>query len=96
MTDNQEPLDLDRLRLSQDFADKVGVKKAIITVPVRKPERQWFVRVHPDQAWRLKTLVLELKDDRETYLVDPDLWSELTQIGKPPPLAVRRAEVRPL
>jgi hypothetical protein len=75
--DNQEPLNLDRLRLSQDFTNKVGVKKAIITVPVRKPDRQWFVRVHPDSAWRLETAVLELKDDRETYIVDPDLWEEL-------------------
>lgn len=75
--DNQEPLNLDRLRLTQDFANQVGVRKAIITVPVRKPDRQWFVRVHPDSAWRLETAVLELKDERETYIVDPDLWSEL-------------------
>lgn len=75
--DNQNHLDLNRLRLSQDFANKVGVKKAIITVPVRKPDRQWFVRVHPDPARRLETAVLELKDERETYLVDPDLWEEL-------------------
>ena len=35
------------------------------------------MRVHPDPDWRLETAVLELKDERETYLVDPDLWSEL-------------------
>lgn len=52
----------------------VGVKKALITVPVRKPDRQWFVRVHPDTAWRLETAVIEVKEDRETYLVDPSLW----------------------
>ena len=77
MTDSQKPLNLDRLRLRQDFANQVGVKKAILTVPVRKPDRQWFVRVHPDQDRRLETAVLELIDDRETYLVDPDLWPEL-------------------
>ena len=66
-----------RLRLSQDFAANIGVKKALLTVPVRKPHRQEFVRVHPDESWRLETAVLELKDDRETYLVDPSLWSEL-------------------
>ena len=75
--DNREPLNLDRLRLSQDFANQVGVKKAILTVPVRKPDRQWFIRVHPDSEWRLETAVLELKDERETYLVDPQLWPEL-------------------
>ena len=61
-------LDLARLRLGQDFADKVGVKKALLTVPVRKPDRQSFVRVHPDPSWRLDTAVLTLKEERETYL----------------------------
>ena len=70
-------LDIEKLRLSQDFAEMVGVKKKIITVPVRKPDRQWFTRVQPDESYRLETAVLELKEDRETYLVDPTLWSEL-------------------
>ncbi len=70
--------DLTRLRLGQDFAEKVGVKKVLLTVPVRKPDRQSFVRVHPDPAWRLDTATLTLKDEqRETYLVDPSLWPEL-------------------
>jgi hypothetical protein len=69
--------DLSRLRLSQNFADAIGVKKALITVPVRKPGRQDFVRVHPDPAFRIETAVIELKDENETYLVSPDLWSEL-------------------
>jgi hypothetical protein len=55
----------------------VGVKKALITVPVRKPNRQDFIQVHPGEDWRLETAVLELKEDRETYLVEPSLWSEL-------------------
>ena len=69
--------DLSRLRLGQDFADKVGVKKALLSVPVRKPDRQSFVRVHPDPTRRLDTATLTLKDERETYLVDPSLWREL-------------------
>ena len=75
--DNHTSFDLERLRLSQDFPNQVGVKKAILTVPVRKPDRQSFVRVHPDPDWRLETAVLELKDERETYLVDHDMHSEL-------------------
>ncbi len=66
-----------KLRLSQDFDAMVGVKKALLTVPVRKPDRQWFVRVHPDESWRVPTAVLEDKTDRETYLVDRSLFSEL-------------------
>ena len=74
---SNDKFDLERLRLSQDFQNRVGVKKAILTVPVRKPDRQWFIRVHPDPAWHLETAVLELKEERETYLVDPDVHAEL-------------------
>jgi hypothetical protein len=71
------PFDLARLRLSQDFASSVGVKKAILTVPVRKPAKEWFVQVHPDESYRIRAQVIELKEDRETYLVDSGLWSDL-------------------
>lgn len=71
------PFDPERLRLSQDFAANVGVRKALLTVPVCKPNRQSFVRVHPDEDWRIATAILELKEEREVYLVDPSLWDEL-------------------
>ena len=70
-------MDLESLRLSQDFEDLVGVKKKLVTVPVRKPNRQSFVRVHPEESYRLETAILELKEERETYLVDRGLWPEL-------------------
>ena len=53
------------------------MKKALLAVPVRKPNKQEFVRVHPDEAYRLETAVLELKEERETYLVERALWDEL-------------------
>ncbi len=69
--------DPSKLRLSQNFAESAGVKKLVTTIPVRKPNKQDFNRVHPDPAYRLETAVLELKEERETYLVAPDLWPEL-------------------
>jgi len=66
--------DLNRLRMSQAFDEEIGVKKLLVSVPVRKPDRQWFVRVNPDPGWRLETAVLEMKDDGRTYLVDAPLW----------------------
>ena len=72
-----DPFDPARLRLSQDFAASLGVKKALLTVPVRKPAKEWWIQVHPNPAYRIQTAVLELKEDREVYLVDPELWSEL-------------------
>jgi hypothetical protein len=72
-----DPYDPTSLRLTQDFAASVGVKKAILTIPVRKPAASWFVRVHADESMRLQTALLELKEDREIFLVDPALWSDL-------------------
>jgi hypothetical protein len=52
----------------------VGVKKLLSTVPVRKPNRQEFVRVHPDPSYRLTpAAIIEVKEDREIYLVTPDM-----------------------
>jgi hypothetical protein len=72
-----DPFDPARLALPQDFMAAVGVKKALLTIPVRKPAKEWFVRVHPDVDYRVQTAVLELKEDRETYLVAPELQADL-------------------
>ncbi len=64
-----DPFDLAKLRLSQNFNEVAGVKKLLRTVPVRKPNKQDFVRVHPDAAFRENFAMIELKDDREEYLV---------------------------
>lgn len=65
--------DLDALRLT-NTADTAVAKKHLLTVPVRKPNRQEFVRVHPDDAWRLQTATLVTAEDRKTFLVAPQLW----------------------
>jgi hypothetical protein len=66
------------LRLGQSFSDAVGVKKLLTTVPVRKPNRQDFVRVHPDPAFRLTpAAIIELKEDRETYILSPGIAQQL-------------------
>ncbi len=74
---DNDPFDLSRLRVSQDFAQTLGVRKLLTTVPVRKPNRQEFIRVRPGEDYRLETVILELKEDRESYLIEPNLWSEL-------------------
>jgi hypothetical protein len=72
-----DPFDPARLRLSQDFASTIGVKKALLTVPVRKPDKSWFIRVHRGEDFRLETAVLNLKEDRELYLIDREFWPDL-------------------
>src|SRR5262245_30496713 len=70
-TAGPDPFDPASLRLPQGFTAAAGVKKALLAVPIRKPDKSWFVRVHPDETYRLQTLVVELKEERggETYLV---------------------------
>src|SRR5262245_7255711 len=72
-----DPFDPTKLRLSQDFTAELGVKKKLLTVPVRKPDKAWFVRVHPDEKYRLPAAVLELKEERELYLVNPEILKDL-------------------
>ena len=72
------PFDPAALRLDQSYADTVGVKKLLTTVPVRRPTRQDFVRVHPDPMYRLTpAAIIELKEDREVYLVTPNMAQAL-------------------
>jgi hypothetical protein len=72
-----DPFDPASLRLSPDAAGSLGVKKALLTVPVRKPDRAWWVRTHPNPEYRLATAVVELKEEREVYLVAGSLQSQL-------------------
>ncbi|MFO0800496.1 MAG: hypothetical protein U0804_23765 [Gemmataceae bacterium] len=72
-----DPFDPAKLRLTQSMTAALGVKKLLTTVPVKKPVKEWFVRSHPDAAYRLETFVVELKEDGETYLVAPEFWNAL-------------------
>jgi hypothetical protein len=73
-----DPFNPAALRLDQSYADAVGVRKLLTTVPVRKPNRQEFVRVHPDPTYRLTpAAIIEVKDDREVYLVTPSMAQAL-------------------
>jgi hypothetical protein len=72
VTENR-PLNLQDLRLNQNFGSQVGVKKLLVTVPVRKPGSQEFVRTYANEKYRGQYALLELKEDRETYLLDPGL-----------------------
>jgi hypothetical protein len=76
-SNDDEAFDFDNLRLSQNFSELAGVKKAIIHIDVGRPNRQEFFRVRPGEAWRFETAILELKSERETYLVDKALWPVL-------------------
>lgn len=72
-----DPFDPSRLRLDPSYVKTIGVKKLLTTVPVRKPTRQEFVRVHPGSEYRLTAAIIESKDERETYLLTPEIAQQL-------------------
>jgi hypothetical protein len=83
-TNDVDPFaDLSKLRLDQSFFESAGVQKLLTTVPVGKPNPQDFVRVHPDPSYREVVALIELKDDREIFLVPPNVARELVGEFKP-------------
>ena len=76
--------DLDSLRLSINSTVLGGSAEILSKVPVRKPQKQEFVRVHPDTAMMLATAVYEDKQDREFYFVAPNMMS--TMLGETTPV----------
>ena len=69
-TDPFNPLSL---RIDPAMGAALGVKKALVHVSVRKPSRQEYFRTHPDPDYRMIMAILELKEERETYLVAPEI-----------------------
>jgi hypothetical protein len=72
-----DPYDLSNLRLDQSFVESAGVKRLLTSVPVRKPNPQDFIRAHPGPEYRAALAIIELRDDRETYLVVPSVARDL-------------------
>jgi hypothetical protein len=77
-TSAPDPFDLASLRLNPSFVETAGVKKLLTTVPARRPSPQDFVRVHSSPGYRENFAMIDLKDDREDYLVRQELLSDLT------------------
>lgn len=69
-----DPFDPESLRVNA-IAGEVDVEKMLTTVPVRRPRRNEFFRVHADPKFVTDALVLERQDglDHEIYLVQQDM-----------------------
>jgi hypothetical protein len=72
-----DPFDPVNLRLDQRFTETAPLKKLLTTIPVRKPSKQIFFRVHPSPEYRDVFPIIDLKDDREEYIVVRPLVAEL-------------------
>lgn len=88
-------IDLASLRLPQNFGAISNVKKELLSVPVKKPGKQTFIRVHPLPEYVLDAYVLDLNEEGETYLVTSSLWHSLSSelVAKQLRLAITRQGV---
>ena len=73
-------LDLDTIRLPQDFGASGGVKKLVTTVPLRKPNKSLFIRTHA--SFRMDVSLLKYGNENDLYLVMPGMISELGEFPK--------------
>jgi hypothetical protein len=73
-----DPFDVGKWRLNPSYGEALGVTKVLNTVPVKKPNKQDFVRVRSEPEYRDSFAMIELKDDREEYLVLPTVVPELS------------------
>jgi hypothetical protein len=65
----------DPANLRANAAANIDVETVLTAVPVKKPKRTDFVRVHPDPAYTVDmyTVEREVGMDRETYMVLPEV-----------------------
>ena len=69
-------IDLEALRMSQNYGS-LGVTKRIIKIPCVKPNDQTWFMVHPSEEFSLTIRTLFLREDAEHYLVHPPLMDDL-------------------
>ena len=79
-------IDLESIRLTQNFSAQVGVKKLLTPVRVRKPNRTVFFRTHPE--YRMDVMLLKYGETDELYVVTPAVFQEVSQLAKPYRLAL--------
>ena len=72
---NYDPFDPERLKVTD--STQLGVKRVQTVITCGKPGRQQFVRVHPDETYRMETALFVDEATRDNYLVDPSLWENL-------------------
>lgn len=80
--EGNEPLDpFDTERLRSASLENIGVEKITLTVPVRRPGRNEFFRVHPDSEMTVDWYVLERDGDmdREVYWVTEEFRGDLLE-----------------
>lgn len=75
-------IDLNAVRLSQDYAAMSRTEKLLVHVPVRRPPKHQFIRVHPGEEFRLEVYIIDIDGD-DTYLAHPAVIGAVPELVKP-------------
>ncbi len=68
------------LRLAANYGATLGVKKLLTRVPVGKPKKSNFFRVHVSEEMAFQGMLLEQKEANESYLVLPNIAQEISEL----------------
>jgi hypothetical protein len=71
-------LDVDRLRIDQDFGAHIQTRRKALVVPVGRPDKQSWIHLHPDPKEQWSVGMLDDTVNRRHYVVDPDILPEIT------------------
>src|SRR4051812_45490414 len=71
-----DDFDIESVRVSPDLLDGVAVNVPL-TITVRKPPKQEFIRVRPESEFRLTVAAVELKEEGEFYLLSGSMREQL-------------------
>lgn len=75
--------DLAAIRLNQDFTDTFGVKKQFTRIPIRTARKDEYHQVHPSTDYQISVVLVELKEENETYVLSPHLAGLLPGLARP-------------
>lgn len=68
-----DPFDPASLRIDATTDTSLGIERPLLAVPVCKPPKQTFFRVHPGTDMCLDMAIIELGAEREIYAVAPNM-----------------------
>ena len=71
--------DFSKFRISANNSGLPVAQKVLMHVPVDKPGKQRYVRVHTDNNFRLECATLKLEGDERFYLIAPHIGSAVAQ-----------------
>ena len=76
---NTGKTDFSKFRIPTGSSGSPVAKKVLIHVPVGKPSKQKFVRVHQDESYHFECALLRIEDDERPYLISPDIAHAVAQ-----------------